>query len=104
MRFFNQNCPILQGRKFYRASELCRIEHQLDADVMAVPRQVVVLGAGFAGIFAALKLAREGAQVLLVDRDERFVFLPLLYEYALGDASRDEVHGSLFALRDPKFI
>lgn len=53
--------------------------------------EVVVLGAGFAGIFAALKLAREGAQVLLVDRDERFVFLPLLYEYALGDASRDEV-------------
>ncbi len=48
---------------------------------MAAP-QVVVLGAGFAGLHAVRRLARAGVQVLWVDRHNYHLFLPLLYQVA----------------------
>lgn len=57
--------------------------------VAAQRERVVILGGGFAGLYTALKLAqlptRGGApapEVTLVDKKDKFVFTPLLYELA----------------------
>ena len=60
---------------------------------------MVVAGGGFGGLYSALRLAelaREGqpasagpaVDITLVDRSDRFVFLPLLYELAVGEAQK----------------
>ena len=44
--------------------------------------QVIVVGAGFAGIAAAKELGRKGVRVLLVDSNNYHQFQPLLYQVA----------------------
>ena len=44
--------------------------------------QVIVVGAGFAGISAARELGRKGVQVLLIDSNNYHQFQPLLYQVA----------------------
>lgn len=55
--------------------------------------EVVVVGGGFGGLYTALKMAsgNNSLQVTLVDPKDKFVFLPLLYELAVGTASVIEV-------------
>jgi NADH dehydrogenase len=44
--------------------------------------QVIVVGAGFAGMTAAKKLGRKGVKVLLIDSNNYHQFQPLLYQVA----------------------
>ena len=58
--------------------------------------RIVIVGGGFAGLFTALNLEQysfkgERPEVLLVDRTERFVFAPLLYELISGELKTWEV-------------
>ncbi len=46
-----------------------------------MPR-IVILGAGFGGLFAAKKLAHVAADVMVVDRHNYHLFQPLLYQVA----------------------
>lgn len=59
----------------------------------------MIAGGGFGGLYSALRLAelaREGqpahagpaVDITLVDRSERFLFLPLLYELAVGEGTK----------------
>jgi NADH dehydrogenase len=53
-------------------------------------KQVIVLGGGFAGVYAALELERilardPGVEVTLVNRDNFFLFTPMLHEVAASD-------------------
>ena len=43
---------------------------------------VVIVGAGFGGLFAAQALARVSANVTIVDRHNYHLFQPLLYQVA----------------------
>lgn len=45
-------------------------------------RRVAIVGAGFAGVEAAKTLARNGADVLLIDRHNYHTFIPMLYQVA----------------------
>lgn len=54
-----------------------------------------VVGGGFAGLYTALKL---DGPVTLIDSRDRFAFLPLLYEYACGEAPLDEVSAPFSSL------
>ncbi|MEB3179213.1 MAG: NAD(P)/FAD-dependent oxidoreductase [Nostocaceae cyanobacterium] len=49
--------------------------------------QTVIIGGGFAGLFTALHLAHKNypRSVILIDKNERFCFKPLLYEYFDGE-------------------
>jgi NADH dehydrogenase len=49
---------------------------------MSARPRIVILGAGFGGLFAARALARVAADVTLVDRHNYHLFQPLLYQVA----------------------
>jgi NADH:quinone reductase (non-electrogenic) len=53
--------------------------------------RVVIVGAGFGGLFAARFLARARVQVTVVDRTNHHLFQPLLYQVATGILSSGQV-------------
>ncbi|MBT9316525.1 NAD(P)/FAD-dependent oxidoreductase [Leptothoe spongobia] len=54
-------------------------------------KQVVILGAGFAGLTVAQKLANTDFQVLLIDRQNHHVFQPLLHQVATAELEPSQV-------------
>lgn len=56
----------------------------------AVPR-VVVVGAGFGGLWAARRLAGENVDVVVVDKRNYHTFLPLLYQVAAAELEPGEI-------------
>jgi NADH:ubiquinone reductase (H+-translocating) len=61
-------------------------------------RRVVIVGGGFAGLFASRRLGRAPVQVTLIDRAEHHLFQPLLYQCATGILSEGKIASSLRAL------
>src|SRR5208282_1072946 len=53
--------------------------------------RVVIVGAGFAGLTAARRIARLHVQVTLVDRKNHHTFQPLLYQVATAGLSPGEI-------------
>jgi NADH:ubiquinone reductase (H+-translocating) len=50
---------------------------------MTQKKQIVIIGAGFAGLFAARELSKDSTlEILLVDRNNFHTFTPLLYQVA----------------------
>jgi len=62
---------------------------------MAELHKVVILGGGFGGLTAALKLKNAPVQVTLIDRCNYHLFQPLLYQVATGSLSPANVAGPL---------
>jgi len=53
--------------------------------------QVVIIGAGFGGLNAALKLAHYPVRITLIDRRNHHTFQPLLYQVATAGLSPGEI-------------
>src|ERR1051325_8283129 len=53
--------------------------------------RVVIIGCGFAGLFAAKALRRAPVQVVVVDRTNHHLFQPLLYQVATGVLSEGDI-------------
>jgi NADH:ubiquinone reductase (H+-translocating) len=53
--------------------------------------QVVIVGGGFAGLFAARRLKHSDVSVVLIDRSQHHVFQPLLYQCATGIMSEGKI-------------
>ena len=62
------------------------------------PHRVVVVGGGFGGLQAALKLRRAPVEVTLVDRRNFHLFQPLTYQVATGALSPGEIAYPLRAI------
>src|SRR5574341_522300 len=52
---------------------------------------VVIIGAGFAGLEAALALKRATARIMVLDRRNHHVFQPLLYQVATASLSPADI-------------
>jgi NADH dehydrogenase len=57
--------------------------------------RVVIIGGGFAGLFAARALRRAAVQVTLVDQAAHHLFQPLLYQCATGILSEGKITAPL---------
>lgn len=53
--------------------------------------RVVIVGAGFGGLWAARAFTRTDFQVLLIDRNNYHTFLPLLYQVAAAEVEPEEI-------------
>src|SRR5262250_1522977 len=71
-------------------------------------RRVVIIGGGFAGLFAARALRRAPVRVTLLDRAEHHLFQPLLYQCATGILSEGKIAAPLRAIlhknRNTEFV
>jgi NADH:ubiquinone reductase (H+-translocating) len=57
----------------------------------AAGHRVVIIGAGFGGLFAARALRRAPVEVTIVDRANHHLFQPLLYQVATGVLSEGDI-------------
>ena len=63
---------------------------QLVTTESGLPR-IIILGAGFGGLFAAQKLGKLNAQIIVIDRQNYHLFQPLLYQVAGAALSPSDV-------------
>jgi demethylphylloquinone reductase len=68
------------------------------------PTRICILGGGFGGLYAALRLSElpwersQKPEITLVDRSDRFLFSPLLYELVTGEMQTWEIAPSFVEL------
>jgi len=48
-------------------------------------KKVLIIGGGFAGVYAAKRLLKENVRVTLVSKTNYFLFIPMLHEVASGN-------------------
>ena len=74
---------------------------------MQTPHQVVIVGGGFGGLYAAKALRRSQLQVTLIDRRNFHLFQPLLYQVATGGLNPGDIAypvGGFTARRHARYI
>src|SRR5579883_1270427 len=59
--------------------------------MVTAPPQVVIIGAGFAGLAAARALRRAPVHVTVVDRENHHLFQPLVYQVAMAALSATDI-------------
>jgi len=57
----------------------------------SVKPRVVIVGAGFGGLWAARSLANKPVDVLVVDRNNYHTFLALLYQVAAAELEAEDI-------------
>lgn len=58
---------------------------------MSTPPNVVIVGAGFAGIYAAKDLGKAAVNVTVVDKHNHHLFQPMLYQVATAGLSESDI-------------
>ncbi|XHX78057.1 MAG: NAD(P)/FAD-dependent oxidoreductase [Stenomitos frigidus ULC029] len=67
----------------------------VDSTEQPAAHQVVVIGGGFGGLYAAKALGRSAAAVTLIDKRNFHLFQPLLYQVATGTLSPADISSPL---------
>jgi NADH dehydrogenase len=57
--------------------------------------QVVIIGGGFGGLYAAKSMAKANVQITLIDKRNFHLFQPLLYQVATGSLSPADISSPL---------
>ncbi|PHV63622.1 NAD(P)/FAD-dependent oxidoreductase [Cyanobacterium aponinum] len=70
---------------------------------MVKVNKIVILGGGFGGLYTAIKLAQfpwqeSNPEIVLIDKNDRFLFSPLLYELITDEMQSWEVAPSYYEL------
>jgi NADH:ubiquinone reductase (H+-translocating) len=70
--------------------------------------EVVIIGAGFAGLWAVRELSRANVKVALIDRNNYHTFLPLLYQVAAAELRPEDisypVRGLVRRMKNVRFL
>ncbi|HCF29656.1 MAG TPA: FAD-dependent oxidoreductase [Cyanobacteria bacterium UBA11049] len=66
-----------------------------NTDKNQAPHQVVIIGGGFGGLYAAKALGKKQVRVTLVDKRNFHLFQPLLYQVATGTLSPADISSPL---------
>ena len=69
---------------------------------MNKPKHVVIIGAGFGGLYAAKELADKNVDVTLVDKRNFHLFQPLLYQVATGGLSPADISSPIRSIFNKK--
>lgn len=62
-----------------------------------LPKRICILGGGFGGLYTALRLSQlpweneQKPEIILIDKSDRFLFSPLLYELVTGEMQTWEI-------------
>ena len=56
-----------------------------------MPKQILIIGGGFAGLYAARALAKADVSITLIDKRNHHLFQPLLYQVATGGLSPGDI-------------
>lgn len=72
--------------------------HLSQKEPKLMKKRVVIVGMGFGGIHAARILAGQGADVVLVDRNNYHLFQPLLYQVATAGLEQESIAQSVRAM------
>lgn len=67
----------------------------VDSSAHRPPHQVVIVGGGFGGLYAAKALAKTDVNVTLIDKRNFHLFQPLLYQVATGALSPADISSPL---------
>ncbi|MEM9803721.1 MAG: NAD(P)-binding protein [Cyanobacteria bacterium P01_D01_bin.56] len=72
-------------------------------------KPILILGGGFTGLFAAIHLRQhqESLPIVLVDKRDRFIFKPLLYDFLSSEVQLEMAwpsYDELLSNRDITFI
>ena len=59
------------------------------------PHEVVIIGGGFGGLYAAKALGKTNVNVTLIDKRNFHLFQPLLYQVATGTLSPSDISAPL---------
>ncbi|MDJ0757577.1 MAG: NAD(P)/FAD-dependent oxidoreductase [Ardenticatenaceae bacterium] len=62
---------------------------------MSIKPRIVILGAGFGGLWAARELADAPVDIILVDKNNYHTFLPLLYQVAAAELEPERIAQSV---------
>ena len=72
---------------------------------MSNPPRVVVIGGGFAGLWAVRQLKRAPVEIMLIDRRNHHLFQPLLYQVATAGLAAPSIAAPLrHILRDQRNV
>lgn len=72
---------------------------------MSAKPKVVILGAGFGGLWAARRLADKPVDILLIDKNNYHTFLPLLYQVAAAELEPERIAQPIrYLIRDEENI
>ncbi len=74
----------------YETDRISSANHLSERRIGEAPR-VVIVGAGFGGLEAALALRHAPVQVTVIDRNNHYVFQPLLYQVATAYLSPADI-------------
>ena len=82
-----------QSRSFRFAGPTPLYQTTKAADDMSSSCDVAIFGGGFGGLYTALELSQRDPQldIALIEPNDQFVFLPLLYDLSMGYATDAEV-------------
>src|SRR3954469_14090081 len=79
------------GERIVCFEEFVQIVFHAHLFTMADAPHVVIIGAGFGGLYAARTLARKRVRITVVDRKNHHVFQPLLYQVATAKLSPADI-------------
>lgn len=89
MQTIHPGRPARNGENEHRRHS--RASEQLGDKSQGRRPHVVVLGAGFGGLWAARTLAEAGVDVTLIDRHNYHTFFPLLYQVAAAELAAEDI-------------